>query len=945
VTWAGHFKSFSRAHVARRLFFLFVLSAFVPLAVVALLTVLQVRTLLLQQGEQRMAALAKSYGMTLFERLLLSIDVGAAAAANPQQSQLAGADALAPRVFRSLGTLDARGGLARLFGEGELPPPAAAVRERIAAGKAAVSILEGPAQPRLLLYAPLGAAGPQAVVGELNPDYLWGPADEAPAYTEFCVAEDRSGRALYCSNPTGRDALAAVLQAPAAQSRIGEWERGGNTMRSRSWAQFMRAQFGTPDWVIVASQPRDVLLARLDQFRQIFMPVVILALLLVTWFTIRQSRHIIVPIAELGERVRQLANANFKGRLATQRTDEFGELALAFDGMSQRLDRQFASLVALSEIDRLILSTQDIAEVIRTVLVRMNEVVAADSTTITLIDHDHAEHARTYFLTSEAGVSASMRRHEMTPKELHGLAAEQGGAWVSVPASAAPQHLAIASARAMARALVQPIMWRGEVCGALVLGYRADREVLEEERQRARELADRVAVAVSSAWRDEQLYVQAHFDGLTGSPNRLLFKDRLDLEIARSRREGLHFALLFVDLDHFKTVNDSYGHSQGDLVLREAATRIARCVRGSDTVGRQGGDEFTVLLTNLHHPQEAWLIAESIVGTLSRPFLVGEEHCFLSASVGIASFPQDGESAEVLLKCADTAMYRAKAAGRGQTVFFEERMNAEAMARLSLDRDLRLAIERGEMSLHYQPQVDLRSGAVSGAEALIRWTHPEKGPISPARFIPLAEESGYIDQIGSWTLREACAQMRRWRDGGLPLRRVSVNVSPRQFRKSRLVEAVRSSAESTGLPAECLEIEITEGMLLDRGEAVQSMLQQLAEAGHAIALDDFGTGFSSMSYLQRLPVEAIKIDRVFVEGLGRSRDSDAIVAAIIALSHAMGKRVIAEGAETAEQVARLRELGCNDVQGFHFARPLPAPEFEAWVRGRAQALALEALQA
>lgn len=928
--------------MARRLFLLFVLSAFVPLALVALLTVLQVRTLLLQQGDQRLGAIAKSYGMTLFERLMFASDVATSAAASPQQSF--GPESMAPRVFRSLATIGSGDLVEPIFGDTELGPPGPAHRGRLAEGKDVIAISRAGENARVLIYA-RAENGRGFVAGELKPEYLWGPADEAPAHTEFCVAEETVAGPLYCSNPRGADALATVPPPPYVQSQPGEWQRGDEAMRSRSWAQFMRAKFGTPDWVVVASQPRDVVLGRLDEFRRIFMPVVVLAILLVTWFTIRQSRHIIVPIAELGERVRQLANANFKGRVAMQRSDEFGELAEAFDGMSQRLDRQFASLVALSEIDRLILSTQDIAEVIRTVLVRMNEVVAADSTTITLIDHDHAEHARTYFLTTEAGVSASMRRHDMTRAELEALAAEKSGAWVTVPAAGAAQHLAIASARAMARALVQPIVWRGEVCGALVLGYRAEREVLEEERQRARELADRVAVAVSSAWRDEQLYVQAHFDALTGLPNRLLFKDRLDLEIARSRREGLQFALLFVDLDHFKTVNDSYGHSQGDLVLREAASRIARCVRGSDTVGRQGGDEFTVLITNLNHPQEAWLISESIVGALSRPFLVGDEHCFLSASVGIASFPQDGDSAEVLLKCADTAMYRAKASGRGQTIFFEERMNAEAMARLSLDRDLRLAIERGELSLHYQPQVDLRTGELSGAEALIRWMHPEKGAISPTRFIPLAEESGYIDQIGSWTLHEACSQMRRWREAGLPLARVSVNVSPRQFRKSKLVEVVRSSAEAAGLPAHCLEIEITEGLLLDRGDAVQAMLRELADAGHAIALDDFGTGFSSMSYLQRLPVEAIKIDRVFVEGLGRSRDSDAIVAAIIALSHAMGKRVIAEGAETAEQVARLRELGCNDAQGFYLSEALAPAEFEAWVRERAQARPAEALQA
>ena len=922
----GRLRGLVRGHVARRLFFLFVLSAFVPLAVVALLTLSQVRTLLLQQGEQRMGALAKAYGMTLFERLLLASDVGMTAATSERPLPT---ETLATRVYRSIALVEPNGSTTPILGTIDFMPLTPEQRLRIASGKSVVTVRGPEGAPRILLFT----AGPgnrgAIVAGELRGDFLWGPADEAPAFSEFCVWEEPTRRLLYCTLPNGSDAVLALGRTPPGQAVV--WEREGETMRSRSWTQFMRAQFGTADWTIAASQPESLLLARLGPFRQLFLPVVILAILLVTWFTIRQSRHIVVPIVELGERVRQIGNADFKGRLASRRQDEFGQLADAFDGMSQRLDRQFASLVALSEIDRLILSTQDIAEVIRTVLVRMNEVVAADSTTITLIEHDDAEHARTYFLASEAMASASMRRHPMSRSEQDGLTAAQGGAWITLGPGEKREHLAEAAARGMARALVQPIVWRGNVCGALVLGYRAEREIFEEERQRARELADRVAVAVSSAWRDEQLYVQAHFDPLTNAPNRLLFKDRLDLEIARSRRESLRFALLFVDLDNFKTVNDSYGHSQGDLVLRDAATRIARCVRGSDTVGRQGGDEFTVLLTNLNHPQEAWLIAESIVSALSRPFLVGEEHCFLSASVGIASWPQDGDSAETLLKCADTAMYRAKSSGRAQAVFYEERMNAEAVARLTLDRELRLAIQRDQLELHFQPQVDLRTGEVCGAEALLRWNHPEKGPVPPGRFIPLAEESGFIDQLGEWSLRRASEQMRLWLDMGLPVQRVSVNVSPRQFRKGQLVDIVRACTSSAKIPADCLEIEITEGLLLDRGEAVQTMLRQLADDGHPIALDDFGTGFSSMAYLQRMPVEAIKIDRAFVEGLGRAADSEAIVAAIIALSHALGKRVIAEGAETAEQIARLQALNCDEVQGFYHSPGLRAEAFEAWV--------------
>ncbi|MGZ5033765.1 MAG: putative bifunctional diguanylate cyclase/phosphodiesterase, partial [Usitatibacter sp.] len=485
-------------------------------------------------------------------------------------------------------------------------------------------------------------------------------------------------------------------------------------------------------------------------------------------------------------------------------------------------------------------------------------------------------------------------------------------------------------------AYIHPIAWRGELCGILVLGYRAEASHSEEESQSARELADRMAVAVSSAWRDEQLYAQAHFDLLTGLPNRLLFEDRLEREIARGQREGKRFAVLFVDLDHFKNVNDSLGHNKGDDVLREAARRVSACVRDSDTVARLGGDEFTVLITTLHSPQDAWAIAEAVVTSLSREFTLGEQSCFLSASVGIASYPADGQSVEQLLKSADTAMYRAKANGRSQAVFFEERMNAETISRLTLDRDLRVAMERGELVLHYQPKLDLRSGAICGAEALIRWRHPTHGLISPARFIPLAEETGFIEQIGQWILEQACAQMRAWQIEGLPLDHIAVNVSPRQFRKRSLVDFIRRCVSEASLEPSALEIEITEGLLVDRGEAVEGMLHEISAAGHKIALDDFGTGFSSMAYLKRFPVDTIKIDRVFIDGLERSADSEAIVAAIIAMSHALGKVVIAEGVETEEQLALLMAMRCDEIQGFILSPAVAPVDFAELVRARAR---------
>lgn len=916
---------FVKARLSRRLFVLFVLSAFLPLALLAAISLWQVEGLLSQQAEARLTAMSKSYGMTLFERLLLADDVAVAAASQApgQHSD----DSLARRTFDWVAIVR-DGEVHPVMGDARVPAFSDAVRTQLRASKPAVFVPDE-SHPRVLVVAPL-EANVGVAVGEVRAEYLWGPPEELPAATDFCVVEDVAMRVLYCSAPMSEPAFAAAETASRQSVGAVSWRMDGETYRSRAWSQFMRASFGTRDWIVVGTQTQSHQLSRAAEFSAIYVPVVILALLLVTWLTIRQSRDIVNPVEKLASRARDIARNEFGERLDLRRDDEFGELASAIDNMSGQLGRQIASLTALSEIDRLILATQDTAQIVRAVLHRMRGMVAAGQISITLFDRDNPENAGTYFNPREAAESMTMLRHEAVGGDREALERGPRAAIVPVDSRNLPCYLEHLRGSGFKSAYVQPIVSGGTPCGTLVLAY-GETEPTEEERRQVRELADRLAVAVSSAWRDEELYVQSHFDSLTGLPNRLLFEDRLEREVARSQREGIRFALLFVDLDHFKNVNDSFGHGAGDTILQEAARRISHCLRETDSVSRLGGDEFAVLVTRLNHPQEALQVADSIIAALSAEFSMGEQRCFLSASIGIASYPNDGATAEVLLKSADTAMYRAKAGGRAQSMFFEERMNAEAVARLTLDRDLRAALDRGELTLHYQPQLDIRTGEVRGAEALLRWMHPVQGSIAPLRFIALAEESGFIEPLGRWVLQAACAQARAWRDAGLPIERVAVNVSPRQFRKRSLVDFVAQSVAQAGIEPSRLEIEVTEGLLMERSDAVESMLRTFAEMGHPIALDDFGTGFSSMSYLMRFPVNTIKIDRVFIEGIEKS---EAIVAAIVAMSHALGKEVIAEGVETAEQLAALRRLGCDMVQGFLVSRALPPAQFAEFARSR-----------
>jgi diguanylate cyclase (GGDEF)-like protein len=917
--------------VARRVFLLFVLSAFIPLGLVAALTLTQVRDLLLQESEQRLATRSKAYGSAVLEHLLLASEAAAGGLVHADGRWRA--PATLGRYFASLGMVDAKGQVTAVLGKPSLPEVPAGLQRRLAAGRHAIVFSPAERGARVFLLVPDFNIAPGTVLfGELQREFLWGEPDMLPAATEFCVMDEETRTTLFCTAPFAAAALRAI-DALAGQPSIASvtFPLGQETQRAVVWGQFMRAEFGIGEWTVVASQPEHFQIRRVAEFRKIFIPAVLLALLVVAWLSVRQIRAILVPLDKLAAGARRVAQNDFSTPVDAKGNDEFGELAGAFNRMSARLGRQFAALTALAEIDRLILSSVDTESIIRTVLERIGGLIPSSCASITLLDHDNPGLAHSYACEPDTPGQVTAARQELMPDERETLEALPQGFW-SDPLQSGAAYLARQRAQGLAAAYVQPIVWRGTVCGALVLGLPSTSGLGEEDRKQVGDFTDRVAVAISSAWRDEQLYVQAHFDPLTGLPNRSLLKDRLTQEIVRCQREAASFALLFIDLDHFKDVNDTLGHVSGDAALREAARRIARCLRESDTVSRLGGDEFNVILTQVQNPQDPGRIAEHIIKALSEPFLIEGQSSFLSASIGIALYPQDGKSADELIKNADTAMYRAKSGGRALAVYFEEAMNEEAVARVTLDRELRRAIERGELELVYQPVLDLRSGAMCGAEALLRWHHPTFGTLPPVKFIPLAEESGYIEQLGRWVLQEASRQMHCWRDEGIAPERLAVNVSPRQFRRLGLVELVADCARAAGIPTSCLEVEITETALIDHGPAVERMLRQLATKGVRISLDDFGTGFSSMAYLKRFPVHTVKIDRVFIESLDRDSDSEVIVAAIIAMSHALGKIVIAEGMESAEQLEILRKLKCDRVQGYHYSRPLPAPEFTAFAR-------------
>jgi diguanylate cyclase (GGDEF)-like protein/PAS domain S-box-containing protein len=419
----------------------------------------------------------------------------------------------------------------------------------------------------------------------------------------------------------------------------------------------------------------------------------------------------------------------------------------------------------------------------------------------------------------------------------------------------------------------------------------------------------------------------AHHDFLTGLPNRMLLSDRVNQVIALAQRHGKKVAVLFLDLDGFKHINDSLGHAVGDKLLQAIAKCLVDCVRGSDTVSRQGGDEFVVLLSEVEHSEDAAITARRMLQAVAEVHPVGQHDLHITTSIGLSVFPDDGLDAETLIKNADTAMYQAKENGRQSFQFFKPAMNVRAVERQSIEEALRTALERKELALHYQPKINLRTGAITGAEALIRWTHPTRGPVSPGQFIPVAEDCGLILPIGNWVLREACRQARAWLEVGLPLASIAVNISAMEFRHENFLEGIFAALEDTRLEPKFLELELTESVLMKRAESAASVLQTLRASGVQLAIDDFGTGFSSLSYLRRFPIDALKIDQSFVRQISTAPDETTIVTAIISMGRSLNLRVIAEGVETPEELAFLQAHQCDEAQGYYFGRPVQPEKF------------------
>ncbi|MBI5890009.1 MAG: EAL domain-containing protein [Nitrosomonadales bacterium] len=654
--------------------------------------------------------------------------------------------------------------------------------------------------------------------------------------------------------------------------------------------------------------------------------VAALSLLVIYFLAIRLQRVISQPIRNVADTARTIANDKaYELRVPQHTSDEIGDLIMAFNHMLSEIQERDESL--LRHQDRL---EKEVAK--RTAeLAKTNEelALAAKISTLGYWEYDvdsrmftfNDQYYSLHFATARQVGGYRMSYEDFAHRFIHPEDAQRIG-----------DHIQLELDSNEADFVVETEI-RTQCTDGSMRWMRVRFKSLVDEQGRKYKLTGVSQDITEKKRSEETIWQQANFDPLTGLPNRRMFQDRLEHEIKKSHRDGSPLALMFIDLDKFKEVNDTLGHDKGDILLVEAAQRISACVRESDTVARLGGDEFTVILSELDDANSIERIAQAIIQSLVTPFQLGEDIAFVSASIGITLYPNDASNLEMLMSNADQAMYASKSAGRNRFSYFTPSMQAAALNRMHLINDLRGALSANQFRLHYHPIVELASGSIHKAEALIRWQHPERGLISPGEFVMLAEESGMIVDIGDWVFREAVQQVLRLRATHHPQFQISVNKSPVQFRNDdRYFQKWLPHLQQMGLPGQCITIEITEGLLLDATSTVKSKLLDLRDAGIQVALDDFGTGYSSLSYLKKFDIDYIKIDRSFVRNLTATSDDMALCEAIIVMAHKLGLKVVAEGIETATQRHLLAAAGCDYGQGHLFSPPLPSFEFEALLK-------------
>jgi diguanylate cyclase (GGDEF)-like protein len=922
--------TFLNGKVAKRIAAILFLAAFIPTLLMTFLTHRSIHALVVENAHKSLVDISRNSALSVFSNLLYarkSLEQMDALLVNKTLSPLQALNKLNETMFLSTTLMDGAGQLLdqsinqqTQLGNHQLKQLKDIVL-RSQLFKTQLLVLPASHQnrsPVLALALPQlkNGAVNRVLIAELNPVFVWGEVSDYPAEISVCayrlnVAKQQQ---LFCS---------ATSNLPPQSASAPE--------NSGGWELFLRAEFDENAWLFEAKRLETVHSSQQGSYidSKVYIGVAIASFLLVGLLSLIQIRRTMGPLEQLIAGTRKIADGDYKP-VAVEDESEFSELADSFNHMANSIQKQVTTLQTLSQIDQEMASHLNVENIIHKVITRTQQIVPNATVFVGQFIEitEQASHVILYCSNNHTLASPHVTLSGSVVKTIQD---ELNGCFLGCDTAQPQCDCASCQILKLTRdryGWVLPIFWQRALCAFIVVSSQQRLQKDNASWSEITELSGRIGIAISAQAREEQLLLQAQYDNLTGLPNRILLQDRMKQAIESSLRSGDKFWVIFLDLDRFKNINDTMGHKAGDDLLVQISKELQSVIRDADTVARFGGDEFVIILQGHIEDNTRMGILRRMMQTVEAPMRLEGNEVVVTCSVGVSVFPSDGQNAEALLRNADIAMYRAKELGKNNFQFFTQDMNDKVTDRLRLESYLRKAIEQNEMALYYQPKVSLHTKQIVGFEALIRWTNPKLGTMSPLQFIPLAEETGLIVPIGEWAIRTACKQAKAWQDAGYGQHLMAVNLSVRQFMQKNLVGSIASILKETNLDSQYLELELTESLIINDVEQAISSLKAIKALGVKLSIDDFGTGYSSLSYLNRLPLDALKIDKAFTDGILLSSDDAPIVASIIALGKNLKFKVVAEGVETPEQLAYLTQHGCDEIQGFYFSKPLTAKAVE-----------------
>lgn len=925
--------TFLKSKVAKRIAIVLLVAAVIPAMLVSGLTYCNMSRLINDIEHQTLVNKSKTFGINTFENLMFAkkmlqhyIEV--------KPEKIEGVNALwqvleekqqYTPIFNSVIQVSAQGQilaqqgdakhLIAVFGQ-QSPEVRANIGNTNANFRLVVLKHVNQSEPTIGLVLPYTNKNNGLFITELNPKFVWGDKAEYSSDVNICAYQtnNKLKTQLFCTQDANKQKHVANLQKlPTAE-----------------WDLFLRAEFQEDDWTFQTTLIKPSATDDLWSFYgdNGFIWIAVLSLLIIGLLSLTQIRRTMVPLERLIDSTRKVALGNFE-TVKVDDKSEFSELANAFNNMSSDIKRKLNTLQVLADVDKKMVAKLDVDHLVEQISQRIlhlkPQVYVQVFRIVECTETEAHGLANIAYKDVESHFPLSIPLREITAlSELTlGKFGQLGTHLVY------QQEIAKLGAKYL---WVLPIFWQGSICALLTIGSQTELNAADNDWDEIRDLSNRIGIAISAQKREEQLLIQAHHDQLTGLPNRILLDDRLQQAIEHSQRTQLPTWVVFLDLDRFKFINDSMGHQLGDQVLIQVAKRLQNTVREMDTVARFGGDEFIIILQNHSSEESVMGVLQRIIASIAQPLNINNLELNMTCSVGVAVYPNDGDTVGTLIQHADIAMYRAKELGKNNFQFFTEALNKKVADRIYMENLLRHALDKNELILHYQPKVNLQTMQVVGMEALIRWESPEFGFVSPVKFIHLAEETGLILPIGEWVIKTACAQAVAWQKAGYGKLLMSVNLSARQFGQANLLDSIKNILAETGLEAQCLELELTESMVMNELATSLKLLHEIKALGIKISIDDFGTGYSSLSYLKQLPLDTLKIDKSFTDDIKHHTDRAPIVQTIISLAKNLNLKIVAEGVESQEQVLYLQAHSCDEMQGYYFSKPRLAIDIEPMLK-------------